>query len=65
MTKLKLKKLIEEDYDKQVCAISRCNQLSMIIDGTRRLSGVDVPLCEEHWKIRTELPFKPCTRDKT
>lgn len=65
MKKLRLKKLVDEEYDKQYCAVSRCNELSMVIDGTKRLAEIHVPLCEEHWKIRAEFSIKTCTRNKT
>ena len=43
-------------YDKLVCAASRCNEVSAVIDATHKIAKVDVPLCDRHNAVRFAEP---------
>jgi len=53
---LRLKALAKDkEYDPEFCAVARCRNRSMVIDGTHKLSKEKVPLCETHWVIRADM----------
>jgi len=45
----------DQDYPPETCAASRCQDDAVIIDATRLLACVQLPLCEYHWQVRCEL----------
>ena len=45
----------DEEYPRELCAASRCQDEAVIVDATRLLTPHQVPLCEYHWQVRCEL----------
>lgn len=41
-----------EAYPLDVCAASRCNEPTGVIDASKRFWLDDVPLCDRHWAAR-------------
>lgn len=42
---------LDGSYDQSVCAVDECAGVADIIDGTRVLADVDVPLCWDCWEV--------------
>jgi len=38
-----------DDYQRGVCAASRCSESSVVVDASRKRWPDDVPLCDRHW----------------
>jgi len=51
MFKLKCK-APEETYPLHECAVSRCHDVPVVDDDSRRVWTERVPLCERHWAAR-------------
>ena len=42
-------KLKSDEHTRGVCAASRCNEPSAVVDATRKRWPDEVPLCDRHW----------------
>jgi hypothetical protein len=49
------RKLGHDDYPADVCAASRCNEPSVVVDDSHKVWPERVPLCEKHWTRRSEI----------
>jgi len=41
--------------DEAICAASRCEHTSTVIDDTKKISAGRVALCDKHWQQRCEM----------
>lgn len=55
--KLKFKRLKDGAYNPLICAVSKCESVSDVIDATKKLLPVDIPLCDYHNEKRVKYLF--------
>ena len=54
-TKVLLKRVGPEGFNRKLCCFQKCENTSEIIDATHRFSTLDLPLCDKHWVRVCEL----------
>jgi hypothetical protein len=47
-------KPVNDDYPSDRCAVVRCTAIPMVDDDSRKFWDYKVPLCEQHWIMRSK-----------